>query len=84
MAFVLALAKLHNYCIDENQTIEEMLAEDLGNLKLYGAIPIVVVVEADVLIPNQLLGGGNYFGGMEHNERRWHQCCSNNITLPRE
>lgn len=96
VALVLALAKLHNYCIDvgddcadvRNTAIDEWTAE------ANGAVPLVPVQTENAsrnVVPEQLVGGGHHFddvGGSagRHNLQRRYNYVSqvDGVPLPRE
>jgi hypothetical protein len=86
VALVVALARLHNFCIDQKQLqIENMIAPDERYIERLGAVPL----EEDSRmngqrIPRHLIGGGDHFAGMERNERRRLVRSFNGIELPRE
>jgi hypothetical protein len=64
---VIALAKLHNYCIDEvDADVPAIPAADEMSIEMQGAVPL----ETDNRIPRQLLGGGHHFDDIDHNIRR--------------
>lgn len=85
VALVFALAKIHNYCIDEQQPVELPSAQDTSNIEQEGGVPLVPHEnDATVLVPGQLVGGGEHFEGFDRNERRRLQRRFNNIELPRE
>jgi hypothetical protein len=86
VALVVSLARLHNFCIDQKQLqIENMTAWDECYIERLGAVPL----EEDARmngqrIPRQLIGGGDHFVGMEHNERCHLDRSFSGIKLPRE
>ena len=84
VSLVLALARLHNFCIDENQSIESLPARDTSHIEQVGGVPLVVEDETDQAVPRQLIGGGEHFDDIDRNERRRRQRRFNNILLPRE
>ena len=72
VALVLALAKLHNFCIDSDDSCAlSHTARDEWNMELNGAIPLVITrrhshnsseaQEDVVVVPQQLLDAGNHF-----------------------
>jgi hypothetical protein len=74
VALVIALAKLHNYCIDCDDAIVPSTASDEWQSEVHGAIPLVPLVEEnhnlDVgITPRQLLDGGNHFDDIGSNGR---------------
>lgn len=83
VALVLALARLHNFCIDEKQSIENSTAQDVSHIEQDGGVPLELDVDADVMVPQQLLGGGEHFEGIDRNGRRRRLRRFNNIELPR-
>jgi hypothetical protein len=80
VALVLALAKLHNYCIEVEDGRSDLtyIANDEWNSELNGSVPLVPATTADFseegssadnedVLPTQLLHGGEHFddiGGM--------------------
>ena len=80
IALVDALAKLHNFCIDQNDgntpdsNVDQALFEDLVNVEGYnsGFVPLVQNVEGrdvldiDIDTPEALVGGGEHFAGIPH------------------
>jgi hypothetical protein len=84
VSLVLALARLHNFCMDENQSIENLPARDTAHIEQFGGVPLEVDLDTNQAIPRQLLGGGDHFDDMDRNERRRRQRQFNNILLPRE
>ena len=82
IALVNALAKLHNFCIDEvdgnSTTINESLAEDVVNMEMNGSgyVPMLPnaeirnVMEVEVNTPNDLMGGGQHFDDVPRENRR--------------
>jgi hypothetical protein len=96
VALVIALAKLHNYCIDCDDTaVAPATAADEWRSEVHGAIPLVPIVEdhrnLDVgITPRQLLDGGNHFDDIGNNgrynrQRRYNYMAESAGTpLPRE
>ena len=94
VALVIALAKLHNYCINANDNdISANTASDEWISEINGAVPLVPVEghndrsPVDVLVPEELLHGGEHFEdvgrrGRRQRERRYN--AMNNAPLPRE
>ena len=70
IALVLALARLHNFCIDEKQGIEIPTAQDACNIEQEGAAPLEVDPATNISIPRQLLDGGAHFNDIDRNQRR--------------
>jgi hypothetical protein len=73
IAMVNALAKLHNFCIDENKiNMLESSTDDnfrIVNNKL-GFVALEESANCDVPIPTQMLDGGNHFQDIPRQERR--------------
>lgn len=67
VALVVALGKLHNFCIDENDgDATPLQAADEWNLQVEGAIPAADVEP----LPIELLDGGNHFDDVDQVTRR--------------
>jgi hypothetical protein len=98
VVLVLALAKLHNYCIDNcDGSSATNTANDEWQHEVNGALPLVAITDSrlndnnNVLVPEQLMDGGNHFydiGGMHgrYNRQRRYDYISriNGSALPRE
>ena len=94
VALVVALAKLHNYCIDaDERDIASNTALDEWISEVNGAVPIVQVNEdlqhaGNDIIPEQLLHGGHHFDDIGTAGRRTRQQqykrAANGAPLPRE
>jgi hypothetical protein len=94
VALVVALAKLHNYCIDADEwDIASNTARDEWISEVNGAVPLVPI-DVDLqnagneVIPEQLLHGGHHFddigtGGRRTRQRRYERA-ANGAPLPRE
>lgn len=94
VALVVALAKLHNYCIDaDERDIASNTARDEWISEVNGAVPLVPI-DVDLqnagneVIPEQLLHGGHHFddigtGGRRTRQRRYERA-ANGAPLPRE
>ena len=82
----LALFRLHNFCLDEHQIeLLQMTAQDECSMEMRGAIPLVATGQAEgQMIPQQLIGGGHHFDGVNQNERRRLQRLVAGAVLPRE
>jgi hypothetical protein len=95
VALVLALAKLHNYCIDAEDGTSDLtyIAQDEWRTEVNGGVPLVAVAgesQHDV-IPEQLLDGGNHFDdmggtvGRHARQRRYnHISETTGVQLPRD
>ena len=100
VALVLALARLRNYCIDENEAscdaAYSTAADEWGN-EVSGAVPLVQTPQqynndasSSGTIPRQLLDGGNHFddisaNGRYNRQRRYNYISmSTGIPLPRK
>ena len=73
VALVMCLAKLHNFCINERESIiSPMIANDEANIELEGAVPLQSYNlntpegqhTSQQPLPMQLLGAGNHFNDM--------------------
>ena len=87
VSLVLALAKLHNFCITEKENeVPAALAIDELGVVMEGAVPL----ETQRQVPLQLLGGGEHFDDVDRNTRRQRLRQSTlesralNLLLPRE
>ena len=94
MALVVALAKLHNFCIASNDNCDTSYnAADEWNMELNGAVPLVPVGEVenniDNGIPRQLLDGGEHFDdiggtvGGRNRQRRYYNR-EEDCVMPRD
>jgi hypothetical protein len=93
VALILALAKLHNYCIDaDDGNSDTYTASDEWQNELNGAVPLVATTQDaqsrhDDVIPEQLVQGGHHFddiGGIagRHNRQRRFNYMSANDGYP--
>lgn len=82
VALVMCLARLHNYCIDERETIiSPLTATDEATIELEGAVPLQPYGwdtpegqhTSNQPLPMQLIGAGNHFHDMPANVRRQRQ-----------
>lgn len=93
-AMVLALAKIHNFCIDKTDTnILPMTASD--ELRLlrneFGSVPLdesTLVLDdgsqEEILVPRQLIGAGDHFEDIPREIREVRRRGYNDTRLPRE
>ncbi len=81
---VLALAKLHNFCMDEKQSIENLTAKDISNIEQVGGVPLEVDHDINMLVPRQLLDVGDHFEGLDRSRQLRRLQKFNNVQLPRE
>ena len=95
VALVVALAKLHNFCINaKDKDIAARTANDEWASEINGAVPLVPVEGSDTsdlnqsdVVPEQLLHGGEHFDDIGHAGRRRrqrHYEFATNTPLPRE
>ena len=72
IALVNALAKLHNFCIDNEDHALALSACDHHALVTNpcGYVPLEESVNCDVVLPNQILGGGHHFHDVDRRFRR--------------
>lgn len=74
IALVIALAKLHNFCIDENEVhVPPCGAADELETEMQGGIPLESTqtpTGSPVLLPRQLIDGGLHFDDVEQGYRR--------------
>ena len=91
VALVVALAKLHNYCIDCDDTVTPSTASDEWRSEVNGAIPLVTTTEAQHDLnsgrtPRQLLDGGNHFDDIgsngRYNRQRRYNYMSESVGIP--
>jgi DDE superfamily endonuclease len=74
IALVVALAKLHNFCIDENEArvppsgaVDELRTEMQGGVPLE---PTTTTAGTQVILPRQLIDGGLHFDDIDRQSRR--------------
>lgn len=96
VALVLALAKLHNYCIDAQDDSRDVshTASDEWVTEINGGVPLVPVAAEfqsgnNDVVPEQLLHGGHHFddiGGAvgRRNRQRRYVYEADGVQLPRE
>ena len=96
VALVLALAKLHNYCIDAQDDSRDVshTASDEWVTEINGGVPLVPVAAEfqsgnNDVVPEQLLHGGHHFddiGGAvgRRNRQRRYVYEADGVKLPRE
>ena len=97
VALVLALARLHNYCIDENEAdcdAPYSTATDEWRIEVSGAVPLVRTPEQYTeddasgggMTPRQLLDGGNHFDDIgvngRYNRQRRYNYTSRSTGIP--
>ena len=89
IALVVALAKLHNFCIDQSRErdagIPEVLATDqVTHITANGGfVALDEVPNADAPVPTQLLGGGEHFDDIPLPQRRTRNASEYEKSLPR-
>lgn len=89
IALVFALAKLHNFCIDEaGSNVPTMLASDENNIANsadgIGSVNFVQREQSgNQPVPADLLDGGHHFDDVDSNRRQRQQARCNSV-LPRE
>ena len=80
-ALVISLAKLHNYCIDQGDTVLQGTSSDQLNIETQdqGYVPLVQrELTGNQYIPEQLIGAGHHFQDVgRRNRQRFDE------TLPR-
>ena len=91
VALVVALAKLHNFCINARDTdVSANTAHDEWLSEINGAVPLVQVEghgEGSDVVPEQLLHGGEHFDDIGHAgrcHRLRHYKLVSSAPLPRE
>jgi hypothetical protein len=72
VALVIALARLHNFCMDENEELLELSTIDMSNLvnKPDGYVVCEHRDGCEVTIPRPLLDGSNHFADVPRPCRR--------------
>lgn len=72
VALVIALAKLHNFCIDETDLeVPAVPAADELEIEMHGGVRLETTeMSGTTRIPRQLIGGGNHFHDMDLLSRR--------------
>mgnify|MGYP002784929136 FL=1 len=92
-ALVLALAKIHNFCIDQTDTIilSNTAADEVDLMsRETGSIPVDVTnydedgTHDDSWTPSQLLGGSEHFDDVPRQIRVTRRRLYNDVRLPRE
>lgn len=96
VALVLALAKLHNFCIDSSDTCNHMqIAADEWHQEMNGAVPLVAGQRSqaagnnDIAVPEQLMHVGHHFNdiggtrGRRDRQRRYNNA-NHGEPLPRD
>ena len=88
IAIVCALAKLHNFCIEqvdeECHTIPPEMSVDSIRHEILGAVPLVLDGSHDQAVPIQLIGAGHHLDDYPRNNRRAHARQFQGHVLPRE
>ena len=91
IAMVLALAKIHNFCIDQTDT-NILALTDADELRLLsnelGSVPLDDIEDSDETtdhrIPTQLIGAGEHFEDVPRGIREIRRRSYSEIRLPRE
>ena len=84
-----ALARLHNFCINElpidDQEIPEELNVDIVNMMndVEGYVSMDIVEGSEVRIPTALMDGGNHFNYISRNQRTTHERRNPDRQTPR-
>jgi hypothetical protein len=84
-AIVIAMAKLHNYCIDEADVAENAVPRERYDIEMNG-IPLLAaddVNDANVGVPRGLLDGGQHYGDIPVNARMQRVRAVPDSLLPR-
>lgn len=100
VALVIALAKLHNFCIDADDGNSDLAqtADDEWNTEVNGGVPMVNVVrqddntsEEDAVVPSQLMDVGHHSddiggaSGRQNRQRRYNNASDiDGVPLPRD
>ena len=75
IALVIALAKLHNFCIDENEA-QALPSRALDELRteMQGGVPLEATTSntggTRAVVPRQLIDGGRHFDDIDRQSRR--------------
>jgi len=88
IATVIALAKLHNFCIDESSNAQEILPslEVDNNLLINrddGYVEMVGVNENEIALPTDLMYGGHHYDDIPTGILWAHVSSTNQASLPR-
>jgi len=84
-----ALARLHNFCINElpidDQEIPEELNVDTVNMmnNVEGYVSMDIVEGSEVRIPTALMDGGNHYNDISRNQRTTHERRNPDRQTPR-
>ncbi len=88
IALVNALAKLHNFCIDENDknNLLQPLSSDTLNMMndANGYVPMEASREHGMHLPMVLMNGGDHFHDVPRNVRRQNERQYSDANLPRQ
>jgi len=68
-SMVIALCKLHNFCIDTNKLIQNNAAINLASLTAHGAIDLIGINHQ----PGQLLDGSDHYNDVHCDIHDQHQ-----------
>ena len=87
VSLVMALAKLHNFCIDETDadSIPSILAADELEIEIQGGVPLETSPNG-MLVPRQLLDSADHFNDLDRAARRRRERYYHNLNqqLPRD
>ena len=87
LAFVLALAKLHNFCVDRSDNSDlTYVAKDEWLHELNGAVPLVTTWDLQStgnnnVIPEQLVDGGHHFDDIGGISGRWNSSDATTVSV---
>lgn len=91
IALVNALAKLHNFCIDEkdgydkNSLLQPLSSDTLNMMNdADGFVPMEASSEHGMLLPTALMNGGHHFQDVPRNVRRQNERQYLDGNLPRQ
>ena len=88
ISLVNALAKLHNFCIDEvsEGTLLQPLNEDTLHIMNSedGFVPMEAGQDSGILVPCPLMDSGHHFQDIPRNERRQRERSNPEGSLPRQ
>ena len=82
-AMVIALAKLHNYCINESEATTINLSSDNTHIMVVGGVDLIESAAANMSLPLDLMNGGEHHDDLSSNDLRRLRREYDNVVLPR-